>query len=57
MNNKCKFCKEKLPIMALSWANQRSIELGYCGFLCLKAAVGDRAYDLIGQRPEPKAGG
>jgi len=57
MNNICKFCKEKLPIMALSWANQKSIVLGYCDFLCLKSAVGDRAYDLIGQRPKTERKG
>jgi len=40
MSDKCKFCKEPLPIKALQFSNLLAIEKGYCSWSCLSMDLG-----------------
>ena len=53
----CKFCKEKMPIMALHISNEVAMQNGYCCFFCMRSALGDVAYQMVGKKEENEGKG
>jgi len=47
---KCRFCKESIPKVALAWSNQKAISLGYCSFMCMVGLLGDKAYSKLSDK-------
>jgi len=47
---KCLFCKENIPKVALAFSNQKAISLGYCSFMCMVGLLGDKAYSMLSNK-------
>ncbi|MBA7535163.1 hypothetical protein ES705_27416 [subsurface metagenome] len=46
-DKRCKLCEEPLPFYALHFSNKKAISLGYCSFICMLGALGDKAYIML----------